>query len=179
MRSVAASAPPVCRVATSTLNALPSPKPTPKRKENDMRKATAAVLGATALALPNMNAWAAAQTTTAKTKVVTATRSFTGAAAQVDRWGEIQVTIVVKKTTTTNLTTKKKTVKRRITAVKVPVYPNHTDRSIFINQQALPTLIQETMQTQSSSVDLVSGATDTSFAFQHSLQSAILQAKAW
>jgi uncharacterized protein with FMN-binding domain len=144
-----------------------------------MRTATAAVLGAAALALPNMNAWAAAQTTTAKTKIVAATRSFTGTAAQVDRWGEIQVTIVVKKTTTTNLTTKKKTVKRKITAVKTPVYPNHTDRSIFINQQALPILIQETIQAQSTSINMVSGASDTSQGFDQSLQSAILKARAW
>src|SRR4051812_694293 len=120
MRSAAASAPPVCRVATSTPNALPSPNHPEEKGERHMRKASAAVVGAAALALPNMNAWAAAQTPTAKTKVVTATRSFTGTAAQVDRWGEIQVTIVVKKTTTTNLTTKKKTVKRKITAVKTP-----------------------------------------------------------
>jgi uncharacterized protein with FMN-binding domain len=146
-----------------------------------MRRATAAVFGAAALALPNVNAWAAAttQATTAKTKVVTATKSFTGAPGTADRWGDVVVTIVVKKTTTTNLTTKKKTVKRKITAVKVPVFPNHTDRSIFINQQALPTLIQETTQAQSTAIDLVSGATDTSQGFEQSLQSAILKAKAW
>ncbi len=146
-----------------------------------MHRATAAVAGAMALALPNANAWAAAtaQKTPPKTKVVTATRSFAGTAAQADRWGDIQVTIVVKKTTTTNLKTKKKTVTRKITAATVPVYPDHTDRSIFINQQALPVLIQETIQAQSSNIDLVSGATDTSVAFQQSLQSAILQAKAW
>ena len=147
-----------------------------------MRKTTAAVLGAAALALPNVNALAAAKaakTTTAKTKVVTASKSFTGAVATADRWGDLQVTIVVKKTTTTNLKTKKKTVKKKITAVKVPVSPDHTDRSIFINEQALPMLIQETMQTQSSAVNLISGATDSSYAFQQSLQSAILKARAW
>ena len=146
-----------------------------------MRRALVAVLGAAALALPNANAWAAATTqkATTKTKVVTATRSFTGAAAAADRWGDVQVTIVVKKTTTTNLTTKKKTVKRKITSVNVPVYPDHTDRSVFINQQALPIQIQEAMQVQSSGIDLVSGATDVSEAFAQSLQSAILKAKAW
>jgi len=146
-----------------------------------MHRATAAVIGAMALALPNANAWAAAtaQKTAPKTKVVTATRSFLGTAAQADRWGDVEVRIVVKKTTTTNLRTKKKTVTRRITAATVPVYPDHTDRSVFINRQALPILIQETIQAQSSSIDLVSGATDTSVAFQQSLQSAILQAKAW
>jgi uncharacterized protein with FMN-binding domain len=146
-----------------------------------MRKALVAVLGAAALALPNANAWAAATTqkATTKTKVVTATRSFTGAAAAADRWGDVQVTIVVKKTTTTNLTTKKKAVNRKITSVKIPVYPDHTDRSVFISQQAIPILIQEAMQAQSSAIDLVSGATDVSEAFSQSLQSAILKAKAW
>jgi uncharacterized protein with FMN-binding domain len=95
------------------------------------------------------------------------------------RWGDLEVTIVVKKTTTTNFTTKKKAVTWKITSVKVPVYPDHTDRSVFINQQALPILIQETMQTQSSRIDLVSGASDSSEAFAQSLQSAILKAKAW
>jgi uncharacterized protein with FMN-binding domain len=148
-------------------------------KEKHMRKAAAVVVGATALTLPNVNAWAASQKTTAKTKVVTATKSFTGYAANADRWGEVEVTIVVKKTTTTNLTTKKRTVKRRILSVKVPVYPNHTDRSVFINQNALPTLIQETISAQSARINLVSNATDTSQAFDLSLQSAILKAKAW
>lgn len=147
-----------------------------------MRRAAAAVLGAAALALPNVNALAATRSTaatTAKKKVVTATRSFTGAAGSAGRWGDVQVTIVVKRTTTTNLTTKKKTVARKIVSVKVPVYPNHTDRSIYINQQALPLLIRETIQAQGSGIDLISGATDTSDGFQQSLQAAILQAKAW
>ena len=143
-----------------------------------MRKTAAAVLGATALALPNANALAAINTTP-KTKIVTATRSFTGTAGRADRWGDVQVTIVVKKTTTTNLKTKKKTVTRRFTSVKVPVYPDHTDRSVFINQNALPTLIQEAIQAQSAHIYIVSGATNTSDGFAQSLQSAILQEKAW
>lgn len=146
-----------------------------------MRRTTAAVLGAFALVLPNANAWAAATATkaTPKTNVVTVTRTFTGDTAVAGRWGDLQVTIIVKKTTTTNIATKKKTVKRRITAVKVPVFPDHTDRSIFINQQALPILIQEATRAQGASIDFVSGATDTTEAFQQSLQSAILKAKAW
>jgi uncharacterized protein with FMN-binding domain len=146
-----------------------------------MRKTAAAVLGATALALPNATAWAAATSpkTTPRTKVVTTTKSFTGAAGQADRWGYVQVTIVVKKTTTTNLKTRKKTVTRKFTSVKVPVYPDHTDRSVFINQNALPTLIQEAIQAQSAHIYIVSGATNTSDGFAQSLQSAILQARAW
>src|SRR2546423_12549690 len=144
-----------------------------------MRVLVTVVPGVLALALPSVDAWAAArgQETVPKKKVVIATRSFTGAAAQADRWGEVQVTIVVRKTTTTIGT--KKTVTRRIRSATVPTYPNHTDRSVFINQQALPYLVQETLQAQSSAINMVSGATDTSYAFQSSLQSAILHARAW
>jgi len=146
-----------------------------------MRKTTAAVLAASAIALPNATAWASAtsQAVVAKKKVVTKAKSFTGSPGYAGRWGEIQVTIVVRRTTTTNLATRKKTVKRTITSVKVPLYPDHTDRSIFINQQALPLLIQETIRAQSASIDLVSGATDTSQGFEQSLQSAILRARSW
>ena len=78
---------------------------------------------------------------------------------------------------TTTKTGKKTTVKRRITAVRVPVYPNHTDRSVYINDQALPVLVQEVLRAQlSTNIDMVSGATDTSDAFVQSLQAALLQA---
>jgi uncharacterized protein with FMN-binding domain len=146
-----------------------------------MRKVILVSLSTVALAVPSANAWAAARqavsNTVVKKKVVTATKSFTGPAVEADRWGPLQVTIVVKKTTTTVGT--KKTVARKMTAVKVPVSPNHTDRSVYINQQALPSLIQETLKAQSSRIYAVSGATDSSDAFAQSLQSAILTAKAW
>ena len=144
-----------------------------------MRKPILIALTVTALAVPNVSAYAASKSTktTPKKKVVTVSKSFTGTPGSADRWGEVEVTILVKKTTTTNLTTKKKTVARRITKVTVPVYPNHTDRSIYINQQALPTLVQETLQAQSTRIDMVSGATDTSQAFDQSLLSAIVKAK--
>jgi len=146
-----------------------------------MRKAITIALTVTALAVPSVNAWASAtaQKTILKKKVVVATKSFTGTQGSADRWGNVQVTIVVKKTTTTVVKTKKVTVLRRITNVAVPVFPNHTDRSIFINQQALPYLVQETLQAQSTGINMVSGATYTSQGFVQSLQSAILSAKAW
>ena len=146
-----------------------------------MRKAITIALTVTALAVPSVNAWdsATAQKTIPKKKVVVATKSFTGTPGSADRWGNVQVTIVVKKTTTTVVKTKKVTVLRRITNVTVPVFPNHTDRSIFINQQALPYLVQETLQAQSTGINMVSGATYTSQGFVQSLQSAILSARAW
>ena len=145
-----------------------------------MRKSLLVALTVAALALPNVQALAAvtAKKTVPKKKVVTVTQSFTGTPGQADRWGEVEVTIVVKKTTTTVVKTKKSTIARRITAVKVPVFPDHTDRSIFINQQALPMLVQETLQAQSTAINLVGGATATSYGFAQSLQSAIIKAKA-
>ena len=136
-----------------------------------MRRAVAALLSTAAVALPFVDAAAASP----KKTVVTKTKAITGSTAQADRWGDLQVSIVVRKTTTT--AGKKVTVSRRIVKVAVPVYPNHTDRSVFINQQALPYLVQETLKAQSANIQLVSGATDTSYAFAQSLQAALLQAK--
>src|SRR5262245_3604835 len=115
--------------------------------------------------------------TTPKKTVVTTTKTVQGSTAQVDRWGDIRVTLVVKKTTTTVGTKKKVT--RKITSVRVPVYPNHTDRSVFINQQALPMLVQETLSAQFdiSQINVIGGATDTSYGFGQSLQAALLAAK--
>jgi uncharacterized protein with FMN-binding domain len=114
---------------------------------------------------------------TPKKVVTTVTKTVQGSTVETDRWGPLQVTLTVKKTTTT--VGKKKTVARKITKVAVPVYPNHTDRSIFINQNALPLLVQETLQAQFdiSKVQVISRATDTSFAFGQSLQAALLAAK--
>lgn len=56
-------------------------------------------------------------------------------------------------------------------------YPNDRETSITINQQAMPLLKQEAIQAQSAQVDIVSGATDSSQAFQQSLQSALQKAQ--
>ena len=135
-----------------------------------MRRTAAALLSAFALAVPAANAVAA----TPKKKVTVKTKTVTGPAVQADRWGTVQVTVTVRKTTTTIGT--KKTVKWRITAVDA-TFPDHTDRSVFINQQAGPYLKQETLQAQSANVQLISGATDSSRSFVQSLQAALRQAK--
>ena len=137
-----------------------------------MRKFITISLTVLVLALPVANAWA---TTKVATKKKVVTQKFKGSVMSVDRWGTLQVTIVVRKTTITTGTRKKVT--RRITSISVPVYPDHTDRSVFINQNALPTLRAEALRAQSANIDLVSGATDTSDAFVQSLQAAILKAK--
>jgi uncharacterized protein with FMN-binding domain len=136
-----------------------------------MRKAIIILLTVAALALPIVDAAAA---TKAKAKKIVVSKRFTGSLASVQRWGSLQVTIVVRKTTT--ITGTKKKVTRRMTAVSVPIYPNHTDRSVYINQNALPILKAEALRAQSAGVNMVSGATDSSDAFAQSLQAAIVKA---
>jgi uncharacterized protein with FMN-binding domain len=143
-----------------------------------VRRAVTAALSAFTLAVPIANGVAAtrdaASTATVKKKVVT--RKVVGSAAQADRWGYVQVTLVVRKTTTTTSGSKTKAT-RKIVGVTATA-PDHTDRSIFINQQAIPYLRQEVLKAQfSSNIYLISGATDTSMAFVQSLQSALLRAK--
>jgi uncharacterized protein with FMN-binding domain len=146
-----------------------------------MHKTAPIAAASAALIVPLGNAVAVARAAiaapTVKKKVIVVTRTISGSEQSAGRWGSVQVTIVVKKTTTTF--GKRKTVARRITKVNVPVYPDHTDRSVYINQQALPLLIQETLQLQfqMSRFQLVSGATDSSYGFAYSLQSALLAAK--
>ncbi len=64
----------------------------------------------------------------------------------------------------------------RLTDVVFLQYPNDRSTSIAINSQAMPYLKQEAIQAQSAQVDIVSGASDTSQAFQQSLSSALGQA---
>lgn len=64
----------------------------------------------------------------------------------------------------------------KISDVNFLQYPNDRNTSIMINTQAMPYLKQEAIQAQSANVDIVSGASDTSQAFQQSLQSALSQA---
>lgn len=65
----------------------------------------------------------------------------------------------------------------KVSDVKFLQHPGGRSYSIFVNSQAMPYLIQEAVQAQNSNVDIVSGATETSLAFQQSLASALAQAK--
>ena len=140
---------------------------------NNTQKAVLAVTSAAAIAVPVAQAGA----TIPKKKVVTVTKTVSGTQGQADQWGYVQVTLTVKRTTT--IVGAKKTVTRKITKVAVPVFPNHTSRSVFINQQAVPLLVQETLSAQFdiNKIDVISGATATSYAFGDSLQAAYIAAK--
>jgi uncharacterized protein with FMN-binding domain len=140
-----------------------------------MRRVITTALVALVLALP-VASWTgralASTDATAKKKV--ATRKVVGTAIETERWGPVQVTIVVRKTTITTDTKKKVT--RKITAVSA-TYPAESPRSMLLNSNAIPILKAEALKAQSANIDLVSGATGTSEAFVESLQSAIVAMK--
>jgi uncharacterized protein with FMN-binding domain len=90
-----------------------------------------------------------------------ASTTVTGDAADT-RYGPVQVQITVAGAT--------------ITDVSVVEYPSENGKDQEINARALPVLVQETLDAQSASVDMVSGATYTSEGYVESLQSALDQA---
>ncbi|MDE2019366.1 MAG: FMN-binding protein [Patescibacteria group bacterium] len=65
----------------------------------------------------------------------------------------------------------------KLADVQFPVYPSDSGHSLEVSQIALPQLRQEAIQSQSANVNIVSGATQTSQAFQQSLAAALAQAK--
>ena len=88
-------------------------------------------------------------------------KTVTGDVAQT-RWGPVQVELTVKAGS--------------VTEVRVLQYPTGNSTDEQINSYALPVLIQETLDSQSANIDMVSGATVTSVGYQQSLQSALDQA---
>ena len=65
----------------------------------------------------------------------------------------------------------------KLSSVQVLQYPNDRSTSRQINGKAMPQLVQEAIQAQGPNVNIVSGATQSSEAFQQSLASALGQAK--
>jgi hypothetical protein len=139
-----------------------------------MKAQITAIVGAAALVVST----AAGVAATPKRKVVTQWRQALGPAVQVDRWGEIQVLLVVRKRTT-YVGGVKKTVARKITAVRLPVWPNQGGiHTIGLNRQTIPILVQEVLQEQfATEIEIISEATDTSVAFEQSLQVALANAR--
>lgn len=87
--------------------------------------------------------------------------TYTGSSTST-RWGDVQVQITIQNGALSN--------------VDVLSYPTNDRKSQMINQQALPTYKQEAIDAQSSSIQLVSGATETYNGFTGSLQDALNQA---
>ena len=102
-----------------------------------------------------------APATGTKTTTSTYTGTLTGTTAST-RWGPVQVRATVANGT--------------ITAIDVIAQPSGNHKDEEINADAVPTLVQETLQAQSAKIDMVSGATVTSEGYVASLQSVLDQA---
>jgi uncharacterized protein with FMN-binding domain len=74
-------------------------------------------------------------------------------------YGPVQVQVLVKS--------------HKIVKVSILEQPQATNMDVQIGQFAFPTLISETLSTQSARIDAVSGATYTSGGYIQSLQSAL------
>jgi uncharacterized protein with FMN-binding domain len=123
--------------------------------------ALAPVTGGTSSSAAPSSAAAAPSSAAAASPSTATSRAVTGTVAQT-RWGPVQVQLSV--------------ASGKITNVSVLQYPSGTGRDQEINAQALPILIQETLDSQSAQIDMVSGATVTSDGYLESLQSALDQA---
>ncbi len=105
-------------------------------------------------------------TPTTPTKATTPAKAkpsgtFTGAVSQT-QFGPVQVQITVSN--------------GKITAAKALQYPNNDFRSQSISQQAIPYLVQETIQANSANIQGVGGASYTSQGWYDSLVSALAKA---
>jgi len=87
--------------------------------------------------------------------------SYTGSVDDA-QWGFVQVKAII--------------THGKITDVQFLQYPNDRSRSVYINSIADPQLTSEAIQAQSANVDIVTGATDSSYAFIQSLTDALSQA---
>jgi uncharacterized protein with FMN-binding domain len=104
---------------------------------------------------------ASSRSSSSPTRGTTTPKTYTGSVAQT-RWGPVQVQIMV--------------ASDKITKVTVLQQPNGNPRDTEINDYALPILVQDTLNAQSTKIDMVSGATVTSTGYVASLQAAIDEA---
>jgi uncharacterized protein with FMN-binding domain len=101
-------------------------------------------------------------TTTTTTTTGYKDGTYTGTAVNAGGHGNVQLQIAI--------------AGGKITNVVFLQSPNLQNTSVIINNAAMPQLIQEAIQAQSANINIVSGATDTSQAFQQSLAAALAQA---
>ena len=65
----------------------------------------------------------------------------------------------------------------KLTDIQFLQFPNDPGNTTAVNDAALPQLKQEALTAQSANVNIVSGATQSSEAFQQSLAAALATAK--
>jgi len=118
-----------------------------------------------ALALPPLDAVAAA-------KAKTVTKTVLGSTVICKKWGPLQLHVKI-----TQSVVGGKVTSFKILAITWPIWPQHTVRSVFINQKALPLLQQQVLELQSAKIETISGATDITISFKQSLAAALIAAK--
>ena len=149
-------------LTTGTLaDAVPAATTAATTATADATATTAVTATTTAEATAATTATTTAATTAAATQV--ADGAYVGV-VDTNRWGNMQVQVVYSGS--------------QITDVQIVQYPDGDNKSVRINSRALPTLISESISSQSADVSTVSGATYTSVSYRVSLQSAIDNAKA-
>jgi uncharacterized protein with FMN-binding domain len=122
-----------------------------------MRTSIPVLLTAVTTATPTAALSVAAVEGPAAAQAASAGKVYHGSKASM-KWGVVQVTITVSG--------------RRVTGVS-DTTPKGKARSLFINNRAEPILKRETLKAQSAKIQLVSGATLTSRAWEQSLQYAL------
>jgi len=142
--------------AAATLPANPSTTPIPTAAES-----TQIPIATTATAKPTVAAILPTATTASTGKFKNG--EYVGDAERADRWGDLQVRATIQG--------------GQLLKVDIVVFPHSTRRSNLISEAALPTLVSEAIANQDANVDIVSRATDTSYAFVASLGSALSNAK--
>lgn len=88
--------------------------------------------------------------------------TYTGTATST-QWGDVQVQITISG--------------GKLTKINVLSSPDTEQKSVEINEQALPTYKSEAIKAQSASIQQISGATETYKGFTGSLQDALNQAE--
>jgi uncharacterized protein with FMN-binding domain len=84
---------------------------------------------------------------------------YRGASIRASHWGNVAVSAIIENGQLVNFT--------------VQDYPHSRSTSDHISRIVIPRLMEEAVQAQSATIDLISGATPTSIAFVESLQSAL------
>jgi uncharacterized protein with FMN-binding domain len=130
------------------------------------------------LAVPTVDAWATAWQKATKQRAARITKVIKGTTvpcplvpsdhAATGKWGPLRVDVKISKVPGSK--------KFKILAVTWPIWPQHTSRSVFINEKALPLLQQQVLQLQSAKVESISGATNVTDSFVRSLQAALVAA---
>jgi uncharacterized protein with FMN-binding domain len=146
-----------------TQAAAPTPTATKKTttKKTTTKKSTATKSAAAKATTQTQSTPTPAPAQTQASTSASVNGTFSGNSFQ-NRFGPVQVQITV--------------VNGKITAAKALQYPNGDFRSAEISKQAIPYLIQETLQAQSANIQGVGGASYTSYGWYQSLQSAIAKA---